>query len=632
MGLLTVLLFFVYCYGLGFSVTRFLRNSDNALERHLMRTGIGLGTFPFLAVLMNALRVPLDWKIFFIVSLVIPAYSLIKNKGYKILKMPTLKITKTNINIFVVLAIFFFTLFMYEKGAFAYPYFEDEDPWGHASDAKYMSVAKTAFEPIEGEDLLPYAVPKPPSYDILMAVLHQTSPSLMWTVKFFNSLIISLGIIFFYFFAKEFMANKNKALFATFVLAAIPSYLSHFIWSHALIVTLFFPAFYAAEMIKYDKKWSYALAILIAGILLIQPTQAIKFVVLLGIYYGVKSVYDKKLTRAIPTAFALGLVLSLVWWAPNAAEMFKQQGEGAEFYHGKVSSNAFGRLLNAFPPESGSGTRPYTAKDFFCSTLAPGVCTPGNYNEARNAINNPVGLGLFIGFLIIISLVAMGLRLKSLKIKENAWISISLLWLLFTFLGINSLTFNLPVGLFAFRFWMLFAVAASLLLPAGMWFIAGLAKPIPFGKIAIFSLVIVGIIFTAAYPKYLVNTSPNWYAGQWGPGELEGYVWMKTLPVNAKVFTFADSMRIVGVDKYNCFWCKDEMEFRKQAFNKSADEIHLFIKSRGYEYAVISATDIDKYGLNKTNEKLQEFMQSDNFFLVYPPDKQITGIAVFRVT
>ncbi len=630
MSILTILLFFVYCYGLGFSVTRFVKSPENELEKHLMRIGIGLGTIPLVLITLNALHVPLDWRILLVISLVIPAYSAIKNRWYKGIKVPALRLTKANINIAVVLLIFLFTLYMYEKGTFAYPYFEDEDPWGHAADAKYMSAEKTAFEPIADKDILSYAVPKPPAYDALMGVLHQTSSELMWTVKFFNSLIVSLGIIFFYFFAKEFIGNSNKALFATFVLAAVPSYLSHFVWSHALVVTLFFPALYALERIKHDKRWTYATAIAISGILLVQPTQAIKFFVMLAGYWAIKSAYERKIDKYVLAAAVLGLVLSLVWWAPNGAEMFSQQGEGVAYYHGKTSSNFIEKIINAFPPESGSSTRAYNAKDFFCTTLQPGVCTPGNYAEARNGINNPVGLGSAVAVLLIISLAVVGVRLGSLKQKENMWIAITLFWLVFTFLGINALTFHLPVGLFAFRFWMLFAIATSLLLPVGIWFIAGLARQLPLGKIAVIAVVIIGILITAAYPKYLINTSPGWYSGQWGQGELEGYVWMKTLPPNTPVFTFADATRIVGVDKYNCFWCEDEIAFRETAFSKPADDIHSFIKGKGYKYAVISTTDVEKYGINQTNEKLQEFLNSDKFALVYP-QSQLTGIAIFRV-
>src|SRR4030042_1450406 len=97
--------------------------------------------------------------------------------------------------------------------------------------------------------------PYPPGYDLLMGVLLQTANSVMWILKFFNALIISVSIAFFYFFAKELMGDKNKALFSTFCLAAVPAFMSHFIWAISLAVPLYFVAFYCLERIKQDKKW-----------------------------------------------------------------------------------------------------------------------------------------------------------------------------------------------------------------------------------------------------------------------------------------------------------------------------------------------------------------------------------------
>ena len=131
---------------------------------------------------------------------------------------------------------------MYTSGAFKYPYLENNDPWSHAKGAEFISIQKTAFDPnpFDTTNALTYVDPYPPSYDIFMGVLHQTSQSLNWTLKFFNSLIISLGILFFYYFAKSFIGDEQKALYATFVLAMIPCYPSHFIWAHSLVITLFF--------------------------------------------------------------------------------------------------------------------------------------------------------------------------------------------------------------------------------------------------------------------------------------------------------------------------------------------------------------------------------------------------------
>ena len=57
----TIILFFVYSWGLGFTLTSFIKDSKSFLEKNLMRVGLGLGTFVVLGVIMNLLRIPLDW-------------------------------------------------------------------------------------------------------------------------------------------------------------------------------------------------------------------------------------------------------------------------------------------------------------------------------------------------------------------------------------------------------------------------------------------------------------------------------------------------------------------------------------------------------------------------------------------
>ena len=139
-----------------------------------------------------------------------------------------------------------------------------------------------------------YLEPYPPGYDALFGLLHQTSPSLMWTMKFFNAFLISLGILFFYFFTKNFMNSSNKALIATIILAMVPSYLSHFIWAHSLVITIFIIALYCFVMIDRNKNWIYPNILVISGIALTQPSQAMKYFVVFILFFIVNSIYLRK--------------------------------------------------------------------------------------------------------------------------------------------------------------------------------------------------------------------------------------------------------------------------------------------------------------------------------------------------
>ncbi len=615
MSPISIALFFIYIYGLGFTATKFLKNAAG-LEKHLMRLGIGLGLLPVLIVLVGFLRIPLDWKIILAVSVIPMMYFIARE--YKTYEFKFV-LKKSEVAALVMLLIFAFTLFMYVKGSFSYPYLEDEDPWAHAAGAMYVSHEKTIFEP-KNADVISYISPYPPAYDALMGILYQTSGELIWTLKFFNALIISLGIIFFFYFAKRFMHDVNKALLATFFLASVPSYLSHFIWAHALIVTLFFPTLYAIEMIKEDRRWMYLLGVLFAGLFLTQPDQPIKLGIMVAFYYIIKTVSEKKFSYELPAALCIGILVSLMWWGGEIGHMVSERESGNAIFHNlSPSANIFERVLNFFPPGGGSATRAYTFDDFFVA-------------KSRNLINNPVGIGVTLSILALIGIVAILFSCRSLLQENERWKLVVLFWLLFTFLGINSVTFNLPVGLYAFRFWMLFAIPLSIVAAEGAFFLASNMKKYGVPMLPLIGILVIFVAITSFVPKYQVNTS-QWYPGQWTNDErgnnveLPVFLWLKTLPKDTPVFFFSDPTRIVAMDKYNCFWCEDELSFRK-SMDKPAEEVRLFLKKKGYQYMVLSGTDARVYGINSTNNLVNNLLGSGNFQIV----QQSQGAFVMKVS
>jgi len=524
MSIISIIYFFVVMWGLGFTSSSFLKNADNFLERNLMRLGIGLGSFILLSIILNLLHIPLSWWVFLLIAAAYPAYWFSKNYSKLSFRF---KLTKSNLAIFVVLGFFIFSLFMYAEGAFKYPWLEDDDPWFHAIGAKYISIEKTAFTPIPGEKVFGYVDPYPPSYDIIMGVMLQTNDSVNWTLKFFNALIISLGIIFFYFFANLFIGDRNKALFAAFVLTVIPSYLSHFIWSHSLVPTLYFPVFYSMLMISKDKRWVLPSSVLVAAVLMATPTQAVKFGFFLLIFLGIKMLVEKRFLLYETLSGFFGLLLSLLWWG-HAALRWGGISAIASLTGGAKARDASGNVVstvvqgpldfirNIFDPLSGSATRPYTFEDFFIA-------------KSQNMINNPIGWGVFITILVAVAVVGMILLFRR-YIKEEKWAIITLALFVYTFLGVNGA--RLPVGLFAFRFWMLLAIPASLLASEGAWILSSYSKKIGIGKVLLFAILVIGLLFTSGIQKYNVNTA-YWFSSGLNPQQAlqgEGLIWLSNLP------------------------------------------------------------------------------------------------------
>jgi len=665
MNLLTIILFFVCSYGLGYSVTYFINPQKEFFEKHIMRIGIGLGVFCLLASILNMFHIPLDWRIFLFSSIAVPIYSFFKNRKIKqnqenkTLKRLNFRITKSNLYSLIAILIFLLSFFIYLKGSFSYPYLEDTDPWGHATSVTYVSKEKTDFDPYP--DAKPptfsYIDPYPPSYDNIMAILLQTNNSVYWTLKFFNALIISLGLLFFYFFAKLFTKDRKKALFSMFVLSAIPCFLSHFIWAHALVVTLIFPMLYCLEKIKQNKKYFYPAAITVSAIALTHPVQAIKIGIMVLIYIAVLFAYSKK-QHALKALYAslCGVFLSLSWWVPmlirrggirKTAEIFFKPGRG-------VSS--------IFSSSAGTATRAYSVKDFVIA-------------KTTNMINNPVGIGFVLSFIVIIAIIYVFVRNKK-TIKKECWITTALIWLLFTFLFVNSKTFNLPFGLAAFRVWMLMAIPISLLSSlvldviddkkgvkallivliflSILAFFIDMSFPLRFlycisaiilsvkflltkevNKKIIIAVIVFGILLTSGYQKYKVNTA-LWPTDRFTSYD-EAYEyakWFGSIPKGANVFLYSGGDYIViGFDGFSCYWCEDVKQFRKRIPNEKPDELYGFLKSRRYNYLIISHRDyyrlMNKFNMTKEDidKKLSEIINSNFFNLAYKGKTML----VFRI-
>lgn len=708
MSLLAIVLFFVYTYGFGFSLTRLVKESEGFLERSIMRVGFGLSAFILLGIVLSAFRIPIDYRIFLAASVAVPLYFFIFKKGYKQLKAPrlSLRLTAYSLSAIGALLIFAASLFMYSSGAFRYPYLEDDDPWGHASAAKYVSTEKAVLDPLPFLNFQ-YMDPYPPGYDMLFGVLHQTSQSVVWTLKFFNALIIALSILFFYFFAKEFVSSSGKALFATFVLASVPAYLSHFIWAPALAMAVFMPTMYAFEMVKRDKRWWAVASVCFASLLLTHPTHAAKLSAMLFIYIGIKAFSGFVADRTDRTASAAadaqrqlrvvseswlmqnigylaavagGVILSMFWWAFKLkafASLVKggfRGGSDAAAEAIRGSGNIVAKILALIPralnAEGGTATRVYSFQDFVVV-------------HSQNMINNPVGFGIAASLLVFIGISAAAVKfaaavprrklsfpivlllcfavtvfplgLSALQIvlavilsafvlsllavvkgEKSLWLAITLGWLLFAFLGVNSKTFDLPVGLFAFRFWMILAVPVAIIAAEGLFTLlngVNMLRPdkatATAAKFIIIAIVVAGVLFTSTKQKYDVN-SACWPAGAfWSgnlvlepesgcrvPSEVVAYNWLKTLPQGTKVFTFSGPDQVIAYGSFLCGWCEAEHDVKKRFANITAAELYNFMKSSGYEYVVVGGIEARGFGLNDTVRLVNNLAASPDLFSI----------------
>ncbi len=651
MSIIAVFLFFLYCWGIGFTATYYLKKPEHSWEKHLLNLGVGLGIIPILLITLNFLHISLDWKIIFALSVAFPFYILATKIKKKEFSFPKLQLKKSDLVIFAVVLIAAFSFYIYAKGAFSYPYLEDEDPWGHSVGMKFVSMEKYAYDPPlktpngNIDPVLSYIDPYPPAYDALLGILHQTSPDLPWTMKFFNALIISLGFIFFYLFANELMGSRNKALLATAILAMIPAYLSHFIWAHSLIITIFFPLMYALHKSMEDKRWLYLVVLLSASVWVTQNLeQPIKLTTMVLIYLMVFSIGYRKILWKQLAALAGGITLSFLWWGV----MITKYGlkNFLAYYGGDVINTGDTIVLSSqgnggFEPlsilvsawqaatnPSGSASRTYSFSDFF-------------FAKSQNMINNPIGIGVVLSILALVGVVLLIWKYRSSIVqKENTWRALVLFWLIFAFWGVNGLNFPISVARGAFRVWMLLAVAVSLIAAESIYLLKDSQKSKLFGY-GIMLLVLAGILLTSGMQKFELNTVIWPTSGSFpNPSQPFQYgAWFDSIPDNTKVFLYSPRDKLViGYGKFSCMWCQDLVDFREDIIHKDAKELYSFLKRNEYEYLVLNAPMDFKYLSSKfkevenieelINKRYQEILTAGYFTPIHKIDE---NIFVFKV-
>ncbi|MDD5339668.1 MAG: hypothetical protein PHV13_00280 [Candidatus ainarchaeum sp.] len=492
----------------------------------------------------------------------------------------------------LVCLIFLVHLYVYASGAFSYPWLEDDDPWEHAAAAHYVSLYGSYIQPTGLP--LHYLVPYTPFYDVLLGVLFQLDNSSMQAVlKFFNALLVSLAIPLFFCWAKERLGGRT-ALWATFALAVLPCFMSHFIWSQTLALMLVFPALYFIEKFSkadaHKKAFGVLAAFAVASVFMTQPSTGAMFGGLAVVYIAALALPDIITSRTLilsklkPPAIALGagLLISIVlFWGPVFAMYPVEQ----VFAQNSLSA----KLLTDVQGDTGGGLV-YSISDFIDA-------------PSSSKMDQPIGFGPAMALLMIIGVIAAIYALRSQENRDSA--AVMLLWLAYGLIGTEGNL--LPVKLVPHRFWVFLAIPVAIL--AGYGAVKALEyieKNRKGMELIAKALIVAALLFTSAYPKGVVETS------QWPPGakwvsdaQISGYVGLKGLPANTPVFGFCFGEEFAdGMDKAGYAWIKEVRDYKTRSITDSMDGNYAFLKKYGYQYAVIDQSCLNAFTADQINAKL----------------------------
>ncbi len=614
MSIIAILYFIILTFFLGYSLARLLRIPfASKTEAFVMSMGIGLAIFPVILTVFSWFHL-IHWASLLVLALAYPLYEWIFLKRLPRFSKPAdkFRLKKQHLFLILLLVIFIVHLWVYLHGAFTYPYLEDGDPLHHAGAASYIAATHTASVPADTY-VFHYLEPYPPFYSGIMGVMLQLSQhDVVWVLKFFNALIISLSILFMYFLVKRMTDSSAKALFAAFLLALVPSFLSHFIFAASYATVLVPVGLWAILVLQQAPKkegilpWIFAGAIF-SGLFLVQPIISALFLAIAGIYWLVHW-GNRLLRKRLFLGLVFGLLLSQLFWVPAFATY------GLE---GTSERLGFGMFLNtgANKDNDSSGGVVYGFSDY---AIAPKV----------SKMDQPTGLGLALFILALASIILYFGLFKRMKKEERLLVLFLILWVVLLVILLESNAY--PYKFTPHRLWAFFSIGVVLLATWGTFVLARSLKQKEL-RALFFLVVVIAVIWTAGVPKYAVETSywppgPEWTSNE----QLQGYLWMKdNLPHNTPVLPLCyDSRKPLSVNMGAFPWDLSIEATRPSLVDMTVQDIHSFAQSKGFAYLILDTDCINQIGVNATNDLAQTLVSRQDLLQVAYSNQ---GFLLFKV-
>jgi hypothetical protein len=581
-----IIVFLIISYGFGLFVTRKIK-FDNLAEKIFLIPAFGLGGFVIIALLIRWSPIPLDWRIFLILSLIYPAWLFVKKtmrkhkdqeKGHFFKKINKKAIWE----IILALVIFVSIFWMFHHGAFGYNYLEDDDPWIHAGAMNYVAEFKTTGVE-KGNYFEKYLEPYPPGFVFLTGFLEQISPETIWTLKFFNILILALGYAGFYFVFKQFL-NKTQTTIASLALLITPCFFGHFIWASSLAMLLFVPSFYAMFKLsrikdnKLSERKSFMAPFIISflAMTITQMSNPFIFGILYVFYLIALWIACRRFPSKLFWSLVIVVILSLsLFWFP----MFAIHGVRNTLGQNSIKVND---ILGSINTKKSGGGAEYSFRNFLTVDL-------------MNKMDNPYGFGSVLFLIALGSIVLLFVQIiltrKSNK-KTTARNIMVLLWFFFSLYGVLGNSLPGP-ALMPHRFWSILAIPTTILFAIGITWLFSLKytknNKYIFYSIAI--ILVIGLIWGSLYPKIYIQSLSKWPAGthvlyQY-PGTLSGYQKLPlTTPKEALIFGLCGGSedKIFAYDRKALPWDKEVQSMKREFENMPNEEIEDFFNKKGFDY------------------------------------------------
>jgi hypothetical protein len=559
-----MLYFLLLTYASGYSLSGGLVFSKDQIELHLMRIGIGLGSFPLLFVILGSFGMPLIWWLPLAIACAPALYLVLFSAG----KQGSASGWEIHSCLAILVSSLVFLLAL--AGSLAYPYLEDGDSWDHAVGAKYISLKHTYYNP-PGIVVAHYLPPYPPTYDVLMGLIHQLNDQLQWTLKAYNALLVALTVAFSYFFVLRFSSSRQMALLVAVFLACVPAFGSHAIWSHTLAAASFYPLFYCIVSVRRFLQFRLISILLLASAMLIQPLMSMVIGVFFILYMLAQAISSRRETVQLFTMGVMGLAISMLYWLPALAQI----ASGSQ----SVDLSAV-RL----------GQNPQASR-YDSATLSMMA-----FPKMSGDIYMHEGYGVVFFGLVLVALAQIGsVAVRDAKSKRlQPWLLCALFWTLFSLAGLMAA--RLPLSVWPGRFWGIVPFGASILAAhAASWASSRLAGRY-IGRTSLLILIVASVFITSGLPKIQAQTM-EWPSdiGVLLDRNIQGYVNLIALPADTMVFSLCMGDRyVIGMDKMARPWDAKDIGFRNNLLDRKPEEMHSFLKAEGYGFMLFESYCIKK--------------------------------------
>lgn len=601
--MLTILLFLLWSVVYGYCILRIARQtSEDLFTDTILSFPVGLACFVFFASILSMVG-SLTWYNFALASAILVIQA-IRSQPLQ------LQLPKPTWSWLIIASLFAIHLYVFYTGAFSYPWLEDDDPWDHASAVRYISEFRTFTQPQPAH--IHYLAPYPPFYDTIMAMLFQAGGTISGIMKSYNVLLISLCIPMSFLLFRE-LFGERPALFATFIITCIPSFMSHFIWAQSLAMLFLIAALYLS--IRWLKRPTpnasrltpLTLIMVAFALFVTQPSVAAIGGIMLCITIlswrlaESPSLSSIRLDDFSPIMSGFGIAL-LLFWIPMAGTY----GIDGISRHTSASMS----FVTDKTEDTGGGIV-YGLTDLMDA-------------PTTSRMDQPTGWGIGIFILVVFgSLLAM---------QDSKKPELATILLLFCFCLIGLEANLLPIKLMPHRFWVFLAIPAAALAGHALEYVYIRINDRASASIILVMILLI-ITFTSADAKWTLEGKSNWPPGVSfvSPIQLSGYINLSaSLPASTKVFSYCSPENLAnGFNMYGYQWSDEVYNYKYVSIVDTNTANYQFLTKYNYTYLIIDHSCLNRRTSDEIMSKLQMLSADPRFTL--DDNRSQPAFLVFRV-